>query len=419
VNDIEDLLRETLSDGRRKLQPNPDMYEAVQRHARQRRHQRSLVAVATVCVLALAVAGSVAGFRHAATHRTNPTASGTTTPSPTATTSPVPGGLSDLVIKGSGWVTAAAVAPDALYVLTMNPPMIIQLDVSGTHVIATGPAPSGGGTASGLAVDGNSVVGWSQETGQLLLYNRSGASLTPTATLDSGLQVFNVAVLGGTSVWMSTNDGLYRWSPVAGTNGPNQLSKVAGIVGPTYGLAADPARGRVLVGVMPDVASSAASSSAASSSAASSSATSSSAGAFAGAQIDAVDARTGAITRGAVTGLGKESIVVAGGQVWVGGYGDGPQLLLHLDPVTLQPTPDQPKEPSGLVDYPGVILWPGANVLWLRSGGNEALGCLDPATGAVLEQWPAVEGPVTSVPGHAYALTPSPKSLQLTGGCTG
>jgi hypothetical protein len=65
-------------------------------------------------------------------------------------------------------------------------------------------------------------------------------------------------------------------------------------------------------------------------------------------------------------------------------------------------------------------VWPGASVVWVRSGGSEGLTCIDPQTGSVLEQWPAVQGPVASVRGHAYAASDgSLDQLSLEGACTG
>lgn len=240
MNDIEDLLRDTLTDARRKLPPAPGMYEAIERRARQRRHQRSLVALAAACVVALAVGGSLVGVHASSNHHAaKPAKTATGTPSPSATASPSAGGLSDLVIPDVGWVTAMAVTPGGLYALTTNPVEIVRLDITTHQILARAKGPSGSPT--GIAVWNDQVIAWSQDSGEMRTY--SADRLSMSAVLDSKLQVFNVVALNG--VWMTTNDGLYRWSPVDGQNGPSQLTKVAGITGPTYSLAADASRNQI------------------------------------------------------------------------------------------------------------------------------------------------------------------------------
>jgi hypothetical protein len=168
---------------------------------------------------------------------------------------------------------------------------------------------------------------------------------------------------------------------------------VPGIVA-AYGLAADPARHRVIVGAFN--------------------------GSAGGAQIDAVYTRTGKVSKGAQTTLGKESIAVAGGEIWVGGYGsEGPgrtNRLLHLDANTLQISGSSPL--SDMIG-PGAVVWPGQHVVWVSAGGDASVSCLSPETGAVLADYGNARGPVTSVGGSAYALNPNVVPLILTAGCTG
>ena len=138
--------------------------------------------------------------------------------------------------------------------------------------------------------------------------------------------------------------------------------------------------------------------------------------------VHELNARTHAlIAVGSPLPIGKESIAVVGDQIWVGGYGSGSTpRLFHLDGSSLQPlqTDGYGAGPDEL--GPGAIVWPGASVLWVRSGGSEALACVDPQSGALLEQWETVQGPVASVRGHAFAASDgSLDELGLSGECTG
>jgi hypothetical protein len=139
--------------------------------------------------------------------------------------------------------------------------------------------------------------------------------------------------------------------------------------------------------------------------------------------VHEINAHThGVIGVGSPLPIGKESIAIVGDQIWVAGYGSGSTpRLFHLDGASLQTVQTAgfgAGSPGEL--GPGAIVWPGASVLWVRSGGSEALACVDPQTGALLEQWDTVQGPVASVRGHAYAASDgSLEQLSLAGDCTG
>ena len=168
--------------------------------------------------------------------------------------------------------------------------------------------------------------------------------------------------------------------------------------GELTGLAADPARHRVLVGAMP--------------------LSSAPTNTFAGVRVVAIDTRSGkVVAQSPQTSVGKESIAVVGHEVWVGGYGDVDKPRLeHLDAATLKFVGSSP---AGDNLGPGAILWPGADVLWVRNGGDEGLSCVDPKTGTILEQWLAIQGPVVSSNGHAFGIQAGLQPLGLTGRCTG
>jgi len=210
--------------------------------------------------------------------------------------------------------------------------------------------------------------------------------------------IFN-AVAVGNELYFTTDQGLkVAHTDVEKTGVMTTVETVTGIDGSTYGLAADPARHRVLVGVTPPGTAPA--------------------NGFAGARVVAVDTRTGKVAQqGEQTSVGKESIAVIDGQVWIGGYGDVDKpRLMHLDARTLHVIGSSPAS----ADLgPGTILWPGSQVLWVRSGGSQQLACIDPSSGAILEQWANVQGPVTSVSGHAFGVQYGLQPLTLGGGCAG
>ena len=146
-------------------------------------------------------------------------------------------------------------------------------------------------------------------------------------------------------------------------------------------------------------------------------------GAYAGdgftTQVVAVDDKTHALTRGGGLPFGKESIAVVGDDDLGRGYGDDPTArLVQLDTKTLQRKAGSSPVNADL--GPGAILWAGQHVLWVRSGGSEQLDCVDPTTGDSLQTWNAVQGPVTSVAGAAYAADNGLlKKLTLNAACKG
>jgi hypothetical protein len=389
MRDVEELLRETLTDPRRRIEPGPGMYETVRELARARRHRQSAVAAACAAVVALALAGSLFGVQHSDRHRGTPVA--TPLPSPSAS-GPVHGGLGGTVSVGSGWAVAAVATPDALYAVTSSPNQVVRLDANGTGVQATASGP--GGTPSGITVGGGRVFAWSQDSGEVRAYDET--TLAQLGSANTGLQLFNGAAVDG-NLWLTSNEGLHEWTP-AHDGRPAVLTRVTVIGGFVYGLAADVATHRILVGVTsPDA---------------------SATNGFTGARVVAIDARTGKVlAQSPQTNVGKESIAVVGDQVWVGGYGDTDKPRIeHLDANTLQVVGTSPvSDQLG----PGAILWPGASVLWVRNGGNEQLSCIDPKTGEILEVWAEVQGPITSVEGHAFGIQSGLQRLALFHTCPG
>jgi hypothetical protein len=395
MTDVEELLRETLTDARHKLEPGPGLYETVRSRADQRRHRQLAIAAASVAVVVVAGVGSVVGLHGSKQHRATPA----NVPGPSS--APVQGSLGSAIDLGanSGQVIAAVATANALYVLTANPNEVVALDPTGKHVLATAAGPPG--TPSGIVVDEDTRVwAWSQDTGDVRQYD--AATLSPVGTEFTNAvhvpNVFNAAVIDG-ALWLTSEQGLFQWPTLAKGLAP-QPTKIASLDGFVYGLAPDPSRHRVLVGVTPAESASP------------------STNGFAGARVVAIDTRTGkVVAQSAPTALGKESIAVVGDQVWVGGYGDVDKpRLLHLDAKTLKVVGTSP---IGAKVGPGSMVWPGQSVVWARGGGDEQLGCLDPETGAVLQTWNAVQGPVTSVRGSAFGVESGLQQLNLAGRCAG
>lgn len=389
MRDLEELLRDTLTDPRRRIDPSPAMYEEVQRTARARRHRHFAAASAAVVVVAVAVTTSVLAAQRPASRTTPPLA--THPPTPTHSVDPLHGTTGTAVqLPGDKFaaVMGATATPTALYAFRTD---IVKLDPTGTQILATAAGPAG--TPTGIAIDGNRLWVWSQDTGSVRTYDT--ATLAPLDTLSSGAQIFDAIAVNGALVFTST-EGLMRLT-VNGRDG--LVTPVNADLGTgTYGLALDPGRHRILVGVTPPGTAPV--------------------NGFVGAKVVALDPTTGrVIASSPQTSLGKESIAVVGDQIWIAGYGDVDKPRIeHLDAETLQPIGSSE---VGSQVGPGAVLWPGQKVLWVRNGGDEGLSCVDPKTGSILEHWDNVQGPVTSIAGHAYGVQGDLVRLNLNSTCSG
>jgi hypothetical protein len=395
MTDVEKLLRETLVDPRRRLEPAPGIFETVRERARQRRRRLSGIALATCVVVALAITGTVFGVNAGDEHRRSTPATGG--PSPTGT--PIQGSLGDAINLGSdaGSVVAAAVNSNSLYVLTDKPGLVKVDPVSGrVLVVAAGPA----GTAAGVTADAERVWAWSQDTtnarADIRAYDAN--SLAYLGAFTAPGDVFN-AVAVGDGLYFTTGGSLMQVTTQRNAVGDAEVIQGMEPTGMTFGITDDPGRHRLLVGVT--------------------AANSLPVTSAAGARVVAVDSATGKLgAMSPATGLGKESIAVVGGQVWIAGFGDiGQPRVVHLDAATLQPAGTTPLNNEV---GPGAIVWAGSKVLWVRDGGSEGLSCVDSQSGAILEQWPEAQGPVASIRGVAYVANNGfLQPLTLVGDCTG
>jgi hypothetical protein len=399
MRDVEQLLRETLADPRHRLEPGPAMYETVRQRARDRR--RRAVRVAGAFTAVVVIAGVATGVRVNSGHgrAAQVAASPSITPAPSA-------GQATPLDLGPGTTSAIAVTSSSVFVARTQPDELVQLS---TATLAVTKRATTYDAVDDMAVDSaaGDVWTWSSTqaasgspdgTGSTIINEYATSNLVAKGPVEGMTQpgyVFSGAALDG-ELWLATSDGL--WVLSSDRPGTMGAAKVAN--GSIFSVVADPVRHRILYG-----------------SAAGTGVATDSLGTVTVYEIDAKTRSTIAI--GSALPIGKESIAIVGDQIWVGGYGSGSTpRLFHLDGSTLQPLPTTGLGPLEL--GPGAVVWPGASVVWVRSGGSEGLTCIDPQSGAVLEQWDAVQGPVLSVRGHAYAVSDgSLDQLTLAGDCTG
>jgi hypothetical protein len=409
MTDVEQLLRETLADPRHRLDPGSGMYETVRERAHKRRMR--VVQVASAFTVVVVIAGVATAIGTSSGHRRQgqTAASPSITPSPSMTPSP-PTGQATSVNLGIGSTASMTVTSSGVFVARTQPNQLLDLstaDQSITRRVATPDAVDGteADTAAGQVWTWSTRQATVDDSGQAAgndstsIHAYATSSFAMNGAVNVATYTFDAAAVDG-QLWLATSDGLYVVTTAA--SGP-VATKV--ISGPVFSVAVDAVRHRVLYGAQ--VSTTAA-------------APPDSLGSIAVHEIDAYT--HAAIGVGTPLPIGKESIAIVGDQIWVGGYGSGSTpRLFHLDGSSLQPiatTGFGAGDPLAL--GPGAIVWPGASVVWVRSGGSEGLACVDPQSGALLEQWPAVQGPVASVRGHAYAASDgSLDQLSLAGDCTG
>ena len=97
-------------------------------------------------------------------------------------------------------------------------------------------------------------------------------------------------------------------------------------------------------------------------------------------------------------------LVVAGEQIWVGGFDDGDGSLFRLDPTRLRLLPhsvDRKAFGTGALPVAG-----GDSVVWVRDAQGTEMHCLDARTGRDLQDW-SIDGPVASRTGLAVVASPA------------
>ncbi len=404
--DVEELLHETLNDPRRRLGPVPGMFETVRDRARQRRQRVVRLASATTVIVLIVGVATAIGI---GTQNHTKVAA----PSP-ITSSPQTGQATPLNL-GDGSTTSFAVTPSSVFVARTQPAQLLQLSIGNASLIKSTPTPAAPDGSDGTAADAAAGIVWTWSTSQAPTVGTASADPAATdstsiyayATLPGTVTIaapatlpaytFSAVALDG-ELWLGTAEGLYV---VALEHGSWAVTKL--VSGTVFSIAGDAVRDRILYGAAARIAGGADSGY--------------------GIAVHEIDPTTHAVIGvGTPLPIGKESIAVVGDQIWVGGYASGSTpRLYHLDGSSLQPLQTTGFGAGSPGDMgPGAVVWPGASVLWVRSGGSEALACVDPQSGALLEHWDVVQGPVASVRGHAYAASDgSLESLSLSGACTG
>jgi len=400
MTDVEKLLRQTLADPRHRLEPLPGMYDGVRERARHRQQRMVQLASAVTVVVVIAGVATAVGLNTHSPRKAQPAAS--------LSASPPAHGQFNRVDVGAGSTGYLSVTPSAIFLAQTDPNGLVTVSPSDLSVAKQIVTPD---AVQGTAVDEDRGLVWtwsstqsttdasgsSASTDSTSIHAYQTSTLAKTVEASLPYYTFSAVALRG-ELWLATSAGLYV---VDNTNGSPTATKVSG--GQVFSVAADDAHHRVLFSVHVDTPT-----------------TSSSANTMGFIAVHAIDSNTRRMTTvGAPLPVGKESIAVVDGQVWVAGYGSD-SLLIHLDASTLRPIGVGVGSLDTLDLGPGAIVWPGASVVWVRAGGSEALSCMDPKTGAVLEQWDAVQGPVASVVGRAYAASDgSLEQLTLAGGCKG
>jgi hypothetical protein len=405
--DVEQLLQETLADPRHRLEPGPGMYETVRERAHQRRQR--VVRLASALTVVVVIAGVATAIGVTSQRHGQVAVQPSITPSPVTPSPPSPPtGQATPVNLGEGSTSSFAIAPSGVFVVRNQPDQLLQASTANLSVIKRIATPD---VVDDIAADAVEGIVWTWSSTQTTASSNSSgigsttihAYETSTLAIDSATTLptytFSAVALNG-DLWLATSDGLYVVTN--GREGPAEATKLFG--GSVFSVAADAVRHRILYG----------------SAVSTSAAGPNSLGSIA---VHEIDASTRAVIGvGTPLPIGKESIAIVSDQIWVGGYGSGSTpRLFHLDGASLQTLQTNGFGAGSPLELgPGAIVWPGASVLWVRSGGSEGLACVDPQTGALLEQWDAVQGPVASVRGHAYAASDgSLDELSLAGGCTG
>jgi len=384
---IEDLIRDTLTDPRRRLEPPPGHYQLVGERIGRARRRRTL---RWTCAAAVVVTLLVVGGLAAARPRTVPRPY--LGPSPAPTPSSQYGGWHTLPGIGPGEPVQVLTDGGFFYLLEDAPGTLLQLDSVNFAAVAAAAVP---GKVESLAVEhgGNSIwVLYTRPDGTTMAREFSG-SFTPVRDVPvSDKQVFDAVALDG-QLWLATVVGLYRIGP---SDTAARLVPGLGFAGTVYALAVDPVRHRLIYTVWR-------------------------AGAVdpsAPMQVNALDPATMAVTVGAALPLTKESIAVVAGHVWVAGFGSGTDRHIYqLDPdrLTVIGTSEVDKQVG-----PGAVLSGGYHSLWVRDGTDEGLSCVNPATGAIRQQWLVQLFTVASAPGPVAIGVNQPNLVQLAlDGCPG
>ena len=373
MSELEDLVRRTLADPRRRLDADASLRAAVQQRTDRLRSRRSRwLAAGTVagCAVLLTV---VALGRLPGTGGDHPApVSGTRASTSAAQTSAQTSAPAVVAADGATGPDVALphlppvdvhVAGDRAWILAgdqeQGPGWLMVLDRRTGNVLRQ--EADRHGAPLGLNVDpaAGSVWVWSRSSdGTSALVQYDAGTLAERRSVQVPGTVFDAVELDG-QLWVATGDHLLRLPRAGGTAlRAEDLIEVPGGTG-AFALATDTARHRVIV----------------------------SADTYG---VFAVD-DSGTKVASASQSLFKTSLALTGdGRLWLAGYTSADTATaVQLDPVSLRTIGTTA---AGL--RPGSIVWPGRQVVWVRAGGSEELSCIDSRTGAVLQIWRQLQGPV-------------------------
>jgi hypothetical protein len=386
---IEELIRDTLTDPRRRLEPPPGHYQLVGERIGQVRRRRT---VRWTCAAAVVVTLLMVGGLAAARPRTVPRPY--LGPSPAPTPSSQYGGWHTLPRIGPGEPVQVVADGGFFYLLEDSPGTLLQLDSVNFAIVASAAVP---GKVESLAVEhgGNSIWAlYTRPDGTTMAreFTRSFTLVRDVPVSDK--QVFDAVALDG-ELWLATVVGLYRIGP---SDTAARLVPGLGFAGTVYALAVDPVRRRLIFTAW-----------------------------RAGAvdphdpmQVNALDPATMAVTTGAALPLSKESIAVVSDHVWIAGFSSSNEPHIYqLDPDKLTVIIGTSEVNAQI--GPGAIVSGGSDSLWVRDGADTGLSCVNPATGAIRQQWQVGVARVASMPGPIAIGVNQPNLVQLTvgAGCPG
>jgi hypothetical protein len=400
--DVEQLLQETFADPRHRLDPVPGMYETVRERAHQRRQRVVRLASAFTAVVVIAGVATAVGV-NSGHRRGGQVAAPSITPSPQT-------GQARSVDLGKGSTSAFALTPSGLFIAQTQPNQLLRVSLADKPAITRMATTD---VVDGVAADAADNIVWTWSTteptasvgaasdssaGSTSIHAYPNASGLATLAVPASVPAytFSAAALDG-DLWLATSEGVYV---VAEGDLSRTVTKV--FSGSVFSIAADAVRNRILYGARFSTPAAGGTNS------------------LGSIAVHELDPTTHAVFGvGTPLPIGKESIAIVGDQIWVAGYGSGSTpRLFHLDGSSLEPIATSNLDALQL--GPGATVWPGQSVLWVRSGASEGLSCVDPQTGNLLERWDAVQGPVASVAGHAYAASDgSLDEVSLSGGCAG
>ncbi|HZG94767.1 MAG TPA: hypothetical protein VEZ46_08650 [Mycobacteriales bacterium] len=377
MNDIEDLVRRTLTDPRRELVADP-RHAATYRSGAARLHGRR-TAMGVAAVAAAVVGAGGVGVALSSPDRANDSPAATAT-SAAPTASPTPPAIRTEPMRELSEVVDAVLFRGTL-LWTLTKEGTVQHTYLGSPSRVTTSTAAVRRTPTGIVAGDDSVWAWGANgTASASLTEFATSTLEARRSLELPAYLYSAAVLDG-ELWLASDKGLYRLK--AGATTPELLPGRQ----PTA-VVADEARRRLLLAEDPYVV--------------------------------AYDPTTGEETARVDIGLGKISIALTGdGQLWAAGYGNEADAdrdkVVHLDATSLAVVGGTPMNDR---IGPGAVVWPGDSVLWVENNGGNVT-CVDATTGALASAPLQGNNETGSVDGFGYQVEFGVRRLVLPPGCPG